>query len=144
MHGTLRHKAQVLKTNQRFYRRCHLFNPNNLYFILILFFHMIFKVARTLNPENGELSYTNDQAAVRDLRSSPEPLNREGLSTLQDNQIPMTYKKTTPTPEDQNQVMKAVVGGSAADILLAMAKSRLEQTKHSQSSQNFHENQFFQ
>ena len=85
---------------------------------------MIYKIARTLNPENGELSYTNDQAAVRDLRSSPEPLNREGLSTLQDNQIPMTYKKTTPTPEDQNQVMKAVVGGSAADIIKAMQQEK--------------------
>ena len=73
---------------------------------------------------NGELSYTNDQAAVRDLWSSPEPLNEEGLSTLQDSQIPMTYKKTTPMPEDQNQVMKAVVGGSAADIIKAMQQQK--------------------
>ena len=85
---------------------------------------MIYKVARTLNPENGELSYTNDQAAVRDLRSSPEPLNEEGLSTLQDNQIPMTYENTTPMPEDQNQIMKVVVGGSAADIIKAMQQQK--------------------
>ena len=84
---------------------------------------MIYKVARTLNPENGELSYINDQAAVRDLRSSPEPLNKEGLSTLQDTQIPMTYKNTTPTPEDQNPVMK-MVGGSAADIIKAMQQEK--------------------
>ena len=85
---------------------------------------MIYKVARTLNPENGKLSYTNDQAAVRDLRSSPEPLNEEGLSTLQVNQIPMTYKNTTPTPEDQNPVMKMVVGGSAADIIKATQQEK--------------------
>ena len=85
---------------------------------------MIYKIARTLNPENGELSYTNDQAAVRDLRSSPEPLNREGLSTLQDSQIPMTSTNTTTEPEDQNQAMKAVVGGSAADIIKAMQQQK--------------------
>ena len=36
----------------------------------------------------------------------------------------MTYKKTTPTPEDQNQVMKAEVGGSAADIIKAMQQEK--------------------
>ena len=81
---------------------------------------MSYMVNPSFNSVNGELSYTNDQAAVRDLWSSPEPRNQEGLSTLQDSQIPMTYKSTTPTPEDQNQAMKAVVGGSAADIIKAM------------------------
>ena len=78
----------------------------------------------SFNSVSGELSYTNDQAAVRDLWSSPEPLNEEGLSTLQDSQIPMTSTNTTTEPEDQNQAMKAVVGGSAADILKAMLKER--------------------
>ena len=32
----------------------------------------------------------------------------------------MTYKKTAPTSEDQNHVMKAVVAGSAADIIKAI------------------------
>lgn len=32
----------------------------------------------------------------------------------------MTSTNTTPTPEDQNPVMKAVVGGSAVDIIKAM------------------------
>ena len=36
----------------------------------------------------------------------------------------MTYKNTTSTPKDQNLVMKAVVGGSAADILKAMQQQK--------------------
>ena len=36
----------------------------------------------------------------------------------------MIYKKTTPTPEDQNPVMKAVVGSSAADIIKAMQQQK--------------------
>ena len=36
----------------------------------------------------------------------------------------MTYKKTTPKPEYQNHVMKAVVGGSAADIIKAMQQEK--------------------
>ena len=39
---------------------------------------MIYKVARTLNPENGELSYTNDQAAVRDLRPAQSLSTEKG------------------------------------------------------------------
>ena len=36
----------------------------------------------------------------------------------------MTYKNTTPTPQDQNYLMKAVVGGSAADIIKAMQQEK--------------------
>lgn len=36
----------------------------------------------------------------------------------------MTYKHTTPTPEDQNPVMKTVVGGSAVDIIKAMQQQK--------------------
>ena len=36
----------------------------------------------------------------------------------------MTSTNTTPTPEDQNPVMKAVVGGSAADIIKAMNQEK--------------------
>lgn len=47
----------------------------------------------------------------------------------------MTYKNTTPAPQDQNPVMKAVVGGSAADIIKAMTqeKQRVQVTKPNQS-----------
>ena len=36
----------------------------------------------------------------------------------------MTFKNTTPTHKDQNLLIKAVVGGSAADIIKAMQQSR--------------------
>ena len=42
------------------------------------------------------------------------------LTTL----IRMTYKNTTPTPDEQKPVMKAVVGGSAADIIKAMQQEK--------------------
>ena len=41
--------------------------------------------------------------------------------------IPMTYKNTTPTHKDQNLLMKAVVGGSAADIIKAMQQDVSQQ-----------------
>ena len=40
----------------------------------------------------------------------------------------MTSTNTTPTPEDQDQVMKAVVGGSAADIIKAMQQEKRQKT----------------
>ena len=36
----------------------------------------------------------------------------------------MTSTNTTPTPEDQNPVMKVVVVGSAADIIKAMNQEK--------------------
>ena len=36
----------------------------------------------------------------------------------------MAYKNTTPTPDEQKPVMKAVVGGSAADIIKAMQQEK--------------------
>ena len=44
------------------------------------------------------------------------------------NYIPMTSTNTTSTPEDQDPVMKVVVGGSAADILNAMQKVKRQKT----------------
>ena len=38
--------------------------------------------------------------------------------------IPMTFKNTTPTHKDQNLLIKAVVGGSAADIIKAMQQEK--------------------
>ena len=40
------------------------------------------------------------------------------------NYIPMTFKNTTPTHKDQNLLIKAVVGGSAADIIKAMQQEK--------------------
>ena len=36
----------------------------------------------------------------------------------------MTFKNTTPTHKDQNLLIKAVVGGSAADIIKAMQQEK--------------------
>ena len=77
-------------------------------------------VNQSFSTANSELSDTNDNSTVHQLWSSPEPLNEEGLSTLQDSQIPMNSTKTTTTSEDKKSAMKAVVGGSAADIIKAM------------------------
>ena len=38
--------------------------------------------------------------------------------------IRRAHKNTTPTPDEQKPVMKAVVGGSAADIIKAMQQEK--------------------
>jgi hypothetical protein len=85
---------------------------------------MRFLVKQPFNPEKDKRNYSHDQADIRDVFNSPESLNAEKLSIAQDSYIPMTFTNTTPTPEDQNPVMKAVVGGSAADIIKAMQQQK--------------------
>ena len=85
---------------------------------------MRYLVKQSFNPEKDKRNDSHDQADIRDVFNSPERLNAQELSIAQDSYIPMTYKNTTPTPKDQNLVMKAVVGGSAADILKAMQQQK--------------------
>ena len=86
--------------------------------------HMRSLVKQSFNPEKDKRNYSQDQADIRDVFNSPERLNAEELSIAQDSYIPMTFTNTTPMPEDQNPVMKAVVGGSAADIIKAMQQQK--------------------
>ena len=81
-------------------------------------------VKQSVNPEKDNLNYSQDQADIRDVFNRPERLNAEELSIAQDSYIPMTFTNTTPMPEDQNPVMKAVVGGSAVDIIKAMQQQQ--------------------
>ena len=93
--------------------------------------HMRYLVKQSFNPEKGKRNDSHDQADIRDVFNSPERLKAEELSIAQDSYIPMTSTNTSPTPEEQNPVMKAVVGGSAADIIKAM-QQRQQQMQQQQ------------
>ena len=94
------------------------------------------------NPVNGELSYANVQTHVNDFWNIPGAHNDEAVEASRQLQ-PIDLYKYDPIPEGSDPVMKAVVGGSAADILLAMAMSRHEQIKHSQLPKSFRESHLF-
>ena len=80
---------------------------------------MSYTVNQFFTPVNGELSYANDQTHVNDFWNIPGAHNDEAVEASRKPQ-PIDLYKYDPIPEGSDPVMKAVVGGSAVDIIKAM------------------------
>ena len=78
---------------------------------------------QSFNPDNGKLSYASDHAHVNDFWNIPRAPSDDAVNASRQLQ-PIDLYKYDPTPEGSDPVMKAVVGGTASDILTAIKKAR--------------------